>query len=132
MIKLKIKVTKDILRRSMMCGTKSYKGLVSQGCAISLACQEVFPECSVSAYISNGARVREGIDKVEWFIKLPHEARLFVGRFDELSATPEQRLDLPGLEFEVELTDEVLEALPINIDEAKRIIEGSETLELCE
>lgn len=40
-MKIKIKVTKDILKRSMMCGVNDCE--VSRNCAISLAVREIAP-----------------------------------------------------------------------------------------
>lgn len=127
MYKLKIKVTKDILRRSMMCGTNTIYECVSQNCAIALACREIFPGCDVG---SDGI---EGVDVIKtnyWKIRLPSEAGEFISKFDRLVFTPEERLNLPELEFEVELNDDVLAC--INIDEAKEVLKTSETLKLIE
>ena len=61
-------------------------------------------------------------------IYLPLNATSFIINFDNLNETPEKRLDLPEFEFEVELTDKIIES--INIDEVKEIIKDSKTLEL--
>jgi hypothetical protein len=52
-MKIKIKVTKDILRKSMMCGVAESRGLTEDkytsvgNCAIAVAVRDVFPNAHV-------------------------------------------------------------------------------------
>jgi len=128
-MKIRIKVTKEILKRSMMCGTDQLENskAVSEGCAIALACQEIFPNCHVGGrYIKD----KPYYSTANWKIKMPREAIEFINSFDRLYNTPKRRLELPELEFEIELTDETFDSLDINIDEAIEIINNSKTLAL--
>ena len=143
-MRIKIKVTKEILRESMMCSTSEFKlnetwkkngklhSSPSQNCAVALACQDIFPLCDMGyTRITNTWRMETNIDSKEWEIGVPIHVTRFIGDFDRLSGSPQKRLDLPELEFEIELTDKVIDALPINIDEAIKIINQSKTLELA-
>ena len=122
MLSIRIKVTKDILQKSMMCNP--FESEVSISCPIALALKEAFNDVWV------------GIDSFSIhsiILNLPHSAISFIREFDDLGIDDKwtERLDLPELEFEVFLSDEVIDALPINIDEAIKIINQSETLELA-
>ncbi len=129
-MKIKIKVTKDILERSKMCGkTPETRNKVHTSCAIALAIRDIFPQASVSTNIkpffynedlSCDFRNRDSV------IRLPEEAVEFIDDFDE--STPEQRVQMNPIEFEVEIPDCVVDQ--ISIEEITRIVESSPTLEL--
>lgn len=133
-MKLKIKVTKEILEKSKMCGIGGWKHpdalhkLPTQNCAISLACQEIFPQCDVSDRIDNTGRLVRGIDVSGWDIPLPEIATDFIKKFDRLS--PEDRVKMQPIEFEVEVGEDVLAC--INIEEVKEALKTSKTLELID
>ena len=120
MMKLKIKVTKDVLKRSINCN--SLQAGVSKNCAIAVAIRDIFPNASVGVF----DMYILGVGNVD----LPENAREFISKFDMLTNRKHERLFLDPIEFEIELTDEQVDLLPINIDEAKSIIEDSQTLEL--
>lgn len=122
-IKMKIKVTKEILKKSMWCGTIGLGG-VTENCAVALAVRDIFPEATVwYCTISTGPRCQ--------IIQMPDEVAPFIINFDRLSHAPEKRLELPELEFEIEIPDEVISKIGNgNIEEVKTIIRNSETLEL--
>jgi len=138
---IKIKVTKEILRRSMDCDKD-----MTSNCAIAMAVIDIMPTAEVCTALDADENrlpieVSGHSDYVICLIKsekpllfvrtdLPQEACDFIDTFDDLS--PRERLKMPELEFEVELTDEMIDVLPINIDEAISIIQNSETLELVE
>ncbi len=125
--KLNIKVTKDILKKSMMCGTKAM--LISQNCAIALAVREIFPNAGIATDFFHTETDSEGLTtKKSYFIKLPQKVTEFIRSFDSLRYKPEKRLDLPELEFEVILPEGYINS--INIDEVKEILKNSKTLEL--
>lgn len=120
-MKLKIKVTKDILRKSMWCGISEVPSAyeISTNCAIALAVKDVFPNVKVYClYLhdnSMGLRVWHSL-----------ETAAYIRLFDDLINEPEKRLELPEYEFEIELTESVIQA--INIDGILK----SETLELVQ
>lgn len=121
-MKIKIKVTKEILKRSMNC--ELMEGSRTTNCAISLAVREIFPEAETMLRVIYPSVIT--YEKIE----IPQEAQDFIVIFDRKD--PEARALMTPIEFEVELTDEVIEALPINIDEAKEILKNSSTLELVD
>ncbi len=113
--KLRIHVTKDVLKRSMMCGVDN----LDTNCAIALAVREVFPRANVwsrNIWVANGR------------ILLPEVATKFIRRFDRLKFNPERRLKLHELSFDVLVPPSVIDA--IGLAEVKAIVEKSETLEL--
>jgi hypothetical protein len=120
--KLKIKVTKDILKKSMMCGT-NIPGLnyPPENCAIAIAVREIFPKARVGCVL---IYINDSFTN----ISLPLEASLFINKFDELVENPIERLNLPELEFEITLPESYINS--INIDEVKEVLKNSETLEL--
>jgi hypothetical protein len=118
-MKLQITVTKEILEKSMWCGTGVLAN-TAKNCAIALAVRDIFPEATV--FPLGGIKVNGSI--LENGIMLPQLARDFIGEFDNLSSTPEKRLLLNPLEFTVELPEQIVNS--INIDD----IYNSKTLEL--
>lgn len=124
MYKLKIKVTKDILKKSMMCGTDDQ--LIVHGCAVALAVREIFPYASVGG--DTISPYMKAMFNPNHMIELPRSASCFIADFDRLRLQPEKRLDLPELEFEVSLPQSVIDA--VNISELEQTLKTSETLEL--
>lgn len=116
-MKILIKVTKDVLKRSMMCNFPD-----SQNCAIAIACREFFPNAAITVYDMYP------FGSIDVSIHLPIEASRFVSKFDSLAVNKEQRLNLPEFSFEVEVPEPVLQR--IGISEAYRILSESKTLEL--
>jgi hypothetical protein len=122
-VQLKIKVTKSILERSKNCQLSAGgQGCVTRNCAVALAVRDIFPNASVTGPYMR-AKFNDGDDLK---IILPRKVALFVSRFD--SSTPEQRPNLPELEFEITIPDEVIER--INIDELRPLLVNHPTLEL--
>jgi hypothetical protein len=122
-MKLKIKVTKEILRKSMLCGT-TFGSKVAANCAVSLAVREIFP----NALTGNDSIVIDSLNLSKGEILLPYEAMVFIRKFDGLKIIPHLRPHLPELEFEVELPQDYIDS--INIDEIKELLKDSKTLEL--
>lgn len=126
MVKLKIKVTKDILQRSMMCGTgiTTIDQLgISSNCAIALAIRDIFPGATV------------GVDKVCFGVHggyissiLPEIAKGFIADFDRKKRKPHRRLLMDEIEFEIEVPDVVVQA--IDIQEVTRLLKNHPNLEL--
>lgn len=123
MYKLKIKITKDILKKSMYCGY-DINSLISinQNCAISLACQEIFSGCHVTS------STIESEDYSIILALLPIKASNFIREFDK--NTPKRRLLMDEFEFEVNVQAKAIES--ININEIKELLKESKTLELIE
>lgn len=121
-MKLKINITKEVLKKSMWCGTEkmdiSKSTFISQNCAIACAICDIFPNASVAP---NHITFHICSD-----IELPEVAQEFIVSFDILSHAPEERLNLPEFSFEIDVPESVIEQ--INIDDIK----NSKTLELCE
>lgn len=119
-MKLQIKITKDVLRRSMWCGTKDAPetiGYSNSSCAIALAIRDIFPDASIErGWICPFGRVHEA--------RIYHNQNNFTYAFDELHDTPEKRLDLPEFSFTISIPTEVIDT--INIDD----IYTSKTLEV--
>lgn len=114
-VKMRVKVTKEILIASAGCG---YGSSLLKGCAIALAIRDIFPNAEVT---STKIRKMGGPISV-----LPKKARDFIEKFDRKS--PEERILMNELEFEINVHDRVINK--ISIDEVKRILQTSDTLEL--
>ncbi len=136
-MKITIKITKDILKKSMMCGSYPTDKNIGQNCAIALAIRDIFPDAHIQKYkILTNYYCKENILSKrglatyveEINILLPDIASDFIILFDSLRLIPENRLLLPELSFEIEISDELIETIGIN--EAIEIINKSETLEL--
>lgn len=118
-MKLTIKITKEVLQRSMMCRVGHC--LVTQNCAIAVAVRDVFPKASVVPNFINLNHINEEME-------LPLEATKFIREFDALADNPEKRLKMTPFDFEIDVPDKVIDS--IGIEEAISIINKSETLEL--
>ncbi|HZI23615.1 MAG TPA: hypothetical protein VFD46_00975 [Chryseolinea sp.] len=122
-MKIKINITKDVLKRSMMCGVDPDLK-PSENCAIAKAVTDVFPivRIGVTVIFTDKSCSRSLCD-------LPHRAIQFIRKFDSLISSPEQRLDLPEFSFEIDVPDSYIERT-IGIAEAHDILRNSKTLEL--
>jgi hypothetical protein len=120
-MKFQINITKDVLQRSMMCGTNPH-GLVTENCAIAVAIRDLFPEMIIGCDIC--------FDGLKESINLPNEATHFILKFDNLRDTPRKRLELPEFSFQIDVPEEYLE--DITISEIKEILKNSKSLELID
>jgi hypothetical protein len=126
-MKLKIKITQEVLEATKMCGTKGFmlKGSKyessAHNCAITYACRKLFINCVT---VSSGIYMIYG--ETTKIADLPRNATNFIKRFDK--AIPEQRVKMKPFEFEIELTKEALDL--ITIDEITKVLETSTTLEI--
>jgi hypothetical protein len=126
-VKLKIKVTKEVIERAKYCGhetdvVKAMTNNITENCAIALAIRDIFPTATVGndgIWILNKAH-----EKPE--IKLPLIAQSFIDKFD--TATVAGREKLSPIEFTINIPEKVINT--INIDEVKKILATSTTLEL--
>jgi hypothetical protein len=129
-MQLKIKVTKEHIEKAKSCD--------GQRCAIALAIRDIFPDAHVELGLffvkvkfyeqwlkMNASQAALKRFEKKHAIKLPKKAKDFISVFDE--ATPEDRVKLPELEFEVDIPDHILEE-HINIEEIKEILNGHPTL----
>lgn len=119
-MKLKIRVSKEVLKKSKFCTDN----MIGHNCAIAIAVRELLPNCWVGRY----SIIRSLKDNFP-IANLPKEAIAFINYFDLLS--PEKRVLMPEMEFEIEVAEEEL-TKNISINEVKQILEKSETLELIE
>lgn len=103
-MKFKLKITKDILRKSMMCGT-NYPEDVSTNCAFALAFNELVPNTSVGLHHTLFCNENS---KALSYTNLTTEQISFIRQFDILATEPEKRLLLPEQEFDVKIPDEVI------------------------
>lgn len=136
-MKILIKVTKEILEKSKMCGRNSKYDLIGANCAIALAIREIFPSAHICIsyidpfyyYYDNLRRTPLSIECNRFnHIKLPLEASKFIYKFDR--STPKGRVKLDELSFEIDIPQSIIDK--IGISEAKEIINKSQTLELVE
>ena len=99
---LSVSITRDIIARSYRCGTQNEIEMIGNDCPIALALRERFPDVFVS-----GTHIHPFGDESDESFPLPGEAVEFIRRFDSLADTPEERMGLPELTFEVALEEEV-------------------------
>ena len=119
-MKILIKITKNILERSMMCGQNLNK--VGENCAVALALRDVFPNAYVTGSFIN---IEGGWGGTNDSIMLPENAVCFIASFDVKK--PHERPLMRLFSFEIDVPDSVIES--IGIDEVKQILSNSKTLE---
>lgn len=123
-MKIKIKVTKEILNAEHTCQLNPTK------CAIAQACREIFPNAWVASdtlfYLGAGVGTVSELRKRHPFIPLPISAIEFIRAFDRAA---DIRLFKP-FEFSVDVPESVIQSIGIN--QAYRILSESKTLELAE
>ena len=91
-----ILVTKEILAGSYRCGTENEIDMIGNHCPIAMALHERYPDVYVS-----GTHIHLFGNESDADFALPEEAIKFIHRFDALANTPEERMGLPELTFEV-------------------------------
>lgn len=132
MYTLTIKVTKEVIKRSMYC-TNDY-GYVDEGegignnCAIARAVRDIFPHIWVNRHTIGFHKGNPIVTSPYAIVGLPDNAAFFIDNFDSLADAPEQRLDLEPIEFEIEVPDAVINR--IDIEEVKKILTNHETMVL--
>ena len=123
-VQFKIAITKDIIRAAKDCGRENDDYTIGRNCAIAIALKDLFPDVFVTGYdiypFGNGSDKRNSIR-----IALPQVAQHFIRLFDGFSLTPRLRLLLPEFEFNIEISDELIEQ--IDIGELKSIIRGDKS-----
>lgn len=97
-MKIKVNITKEVLKKSAWCGLG--KELISQSCAIAVALKPL-------------GKVGVGPEDVAFWgpkyncVDLPKEAMKFIHTFDH--ATPQQRLEMEPVSFIMDIPDRYLE-----------------------
>lgn len=112
-MKLRINITKDNLLRSSNCSTEN----IGQNCAIGLAIFDLFGESSWVAddhiAIMRGGKpfAKQLIESSYHLIRLSIEVRIFISSFDK--ATPEKRINMCPLSFDIELPEELVKSITL-------------------
>ena len=121
-MKILIKVTRDVLERSKMCGFTT--GLITENCMLALAFRDLFSDACVyidEVYLLGG---------IGWSAKdriiLPQIAVKNRDQFDSIQ--PHQRVLMSPFSFEIEVPEYVISK--IGIGEIYRVLSESKTLEL--
>lgn len=122
-MKIIIKITKEVLQKTMMCGTGGFNP-ANKNCGVAYAVREILPDAKVYRTII----LPEGNDNGD-HIQLPSIAVQFISDFDMLVKVLDRREFLPEISFTIEVPDLVIEK--IGIKEATEIISKSSTLELA-
>lgn len=139
-MKITVRVTKEILHKSAMCGYEPGEHVV-YNCAIALAVREIFPysrACygTIVVYdnigpinqwhlILNDSANDHKTPVGGYFIK--HKADDFIKSFDR--ATREERINMEEFSFEIDVLSEVIDQ--IGISQVYKILSESRTLELA-
>jgi hypothetical protein len=120
-MKLKIKITKSVIDRSLNCGTDGRS--ISQSCGIAVAIRDLFPKAAIwgEDWTSNTSLSCQ-------FIKSTEDMKDFVIEFDSYLGDVQKLYSLVGKEFEIDIPDEIIDE--IGISQATQIINTSESLEL--
>jgi hypothetical protein len=119
MTTLKIKVTKEHLAESKDCAYG--KHVVGQHCAIARAVRDIWPNAAVGRY-----NIYPSASQTKENIPMPEDAINFVSDFDD--ASPEQRLAMPELEFEITVPEWLI--AKTDISEITRHLQNHPTLTL--
>lgn len=139
-MKILIKVTKEIIAQTAMCGISDDLKNIASNCAIAVAVRDLIPD----ALVLDDYEIC--CSRLDTIITLPPVAEKFIIQFDGILVRAvtgrdivsqielitkqviEERMRLQPVEFEVDLPDEFIDL--ISIDEVKRIVNASPTLEL--
>lgn len=133
-MKIKINITKDILKESMYCTNdgKLYENKVGQNCAIGKAIYNLFGDRSWVGGTAIGISDKK-LDLRSCFwetyiynIDLPMEAQQFISNFDK--STPGERVLMDEFSFEIDVPKGLINE--IGIDEVHQILKESKSLEL--
>ena len=120
-MKILIKITKEILESSKMC--EDNRG---QNCAIGKAVADLFGV--ISWVTTNRIEFYEKINTLSFITAtpLPDVAKQFIHDFDK--KTPEERVKMTPISFEVEVPEKIIDM--IGISHAYKVLSESKSLEL--
>ncbi len=110
----KIKISNEILQLTKTCGSNSDLETIGQNCPIALSLSNIFPQVFVSGGYIYPFGVDEDSETENLKIEIPQIARDFIRLFDDLVEEPNERLSLPGFEFEICVSDEIISHININ------------------
>lgn len=119
-MRILVKVTKDVLERSKMCGIEKMQLCVPTNCAIAVALRDIFPYATIRRTYAN---LIDGDYRTN--VMLPDCAVSFIDDFDSL--TPQDRVNMQPFSFELEVPEYVIEK--IGIGEIMKVLSESKTLE---
>ncbi len=133
-MKVNVKVTKAHFREAINCGL--VPGKISKNCAIAIAIRELLPNARVNSnYIAVDEIDSDNNPNYKLLtIPLPVVAQKLIHMFDnpilygKITTIQQFRLALPETSFDINIPDAVIDI--IGIDEAKRILSTSKTLQL--
>lgn len=60
-MRLKIKITKDVINRAKYCGTEKQPGFVTHNCAIAVAVRDIFDDAQAGIDCITAYGIRSGI-----------------------------------------------------------------------
>lgn len=131
-MRIKIKVTKELLQKAVLCGTecdthprrREGKGV---NCVVALAIQEILPNAYIGTY-SVFSHSRCNDDDI--LCNLPSCVTEFIIHFDSLSGHPSLRLLMDEFDFEIDLPERAFDG--VNLSEVYKILSESKILELAE
>jgi hypothetical protein len=106
-----------------MCGVNDCN--LAQNCAIAVAVGDLFGRDETRVGIRE---IHTKIGGTDFTIELPPDAKQFIRVFDSLKPTPEIRLSLKEFSFDVEVPEELIEAIGIN--QVLEILSKSPSLDL--
>ena len=91
---------------------------MGKNCAVAIALRQIFPD----AHVSSSLIFPFGTDTAakDLKISLPVVAQQFIKLFDGFHLVPNVRLLLPAFEFDIEVPDDVIDA--INIDDITALL----------
>lgn len=137
-MRIRIRITRELWTRCMMRGWR-FRGNLYTEHPLELAIQEMVPEAMLMhRYINWDSTLFELKDLADKSIKqmlisqqiphteLPGALMAVLDTFDELITTPAKRLNLPPVQFEVEVPDSVIQK--IGITQAYKVLSESKHL----
>ncbi len=147
--KFRINVTKEIIEESKMCSYNTIPEIMygtphfirnlndneGMNCAIAKAICNIFPNTLVGSEVIRFFNSLEDLYTYtsDYFNSIPYErvelplnAIDFIMEFDDLD--PLDRVQLEPISFEIDVPDSVIDK--INIDEVKKLLKNSNTMEL--
>jgi len=104
-MKFKIKITKDVIDKSLLCGTDAKNVEISTNCAFAVAFRELIP---VRVWLAETFFIDEDDEIIARVPNSPEQIG-FINNFDRLKNKPEERYKLVGQEFDVEIPDAIIE-----------------------
>lgn len=103
-MKLKLKITKEILEKSSLCGAANGGGLLTENCAFAIAFRDIIPNTIVTKCVTY---FQSKHNNTIGAVVHSNKQERFIDLFD--LSEPVNRLLIPEQEFEVEIPDEVIE-----------------------